>query len=46
MALPFLYELRQLLDWSCTPTTLQLMDWMKLEVGGGWVGGKIGRAHV
>jgi hypothetical protein len=22
MAVPFLYELRQLLDWSCTPTTL------------------------
>jgi piezo-type mechanosensitive ion channel component 1/2 len=21
-AVPFLYELRQLLDWSCTPTTL------------------------
>eukprot|EP00887_Chlorella_sp_A99_P004668 scaffold4.g4668.t1 len=31
MALPFLYELRQLLDWACTPTTLSLMDWMKLE---------------
>lgn len=22
VALPFVYELRQLLDWSCTPTTL------------------------
>ena len=22
MALPFIYELRQLLDWACTPTTL------------------------
>ena len=21
-AVPFLYELRELLDWSCTPTTL------------------------
>ena len=21
-AIPFLYELRQLLDWACTPTTL------------------------
>lgn len=27
MALPFVYELRQLLDWACTPTTLMLMDW-------------------
>ena len=29
---PFLYELRQILDWSCTPTTLNLFDWLKLEV--------------
>ena len=30
-ALPFIYELRQLLDWACTPTTLTLSDWFKLE---------------
>jgi hypothetical protein len=30
-AIPFLYELRELLDWSCTATTLQLFDWLKLE---------------
>lgn len=30
-AIPFVYELRQLLDWSCTPTTLTFMDWLKLE---------------
>lgn len=30
-AIPFLYELRQLLDWSCTPTTLSFQDWLKLE---------------
>ena len=28
---PFLYELRALLDWSCTATTLTLFDWLKLE---------------
>ena len=27
-----MYELRQILDWSCTPTTLKLFDWLKLEV--------------
>ena len=31
-AVPFIYELRALLDWSCTPTTLTLFDWLKLEV--------------
>lgn len=31
-SVPFLYELRQILDWSCTPTTLKLFDWLKLEV--------------
>lgn len=31
-SVPFLYELRQILDWSCTPTTLNLFDWLKLEV--------------
>lgn len=30
-AVPFLYELRALLDWSCTATTLTLFDWLKLE---------------
>lgn len=30
-AVPFIYELRALLDWSCTPTTLTLFDWLKLE---------------
>lgn len=30
-AVPFLYEMRQLLDWSCTATTLTLYDWLKLE---------------
>ena len=30
-ALPFLYELRMLLDWTCTPTTLYLGEWIKLE---------------
>lgn len=28
---PFLYELKALLDWSVTPTTLTLVDWLKLE---------------
>jgi len=30
-AIPFLYELRTMLDWTCTRTTLGLFDWMKLE---------------
>ena len=30
-AIPFLYELRALLDWACTATSLQLYDWLKLE---------------
>lgn len=30
-AIPFLDELRQLLDWTCTTTTLELFDWFKLE---------------
>jgi piezo-type mechanosensitive ion channel component 1/2 len=29
-AVPFLYELRALLDWSCTATTLTLFDWLKV----------------
>jgi hypothetical protein len=28
---PFLYELKALLDWSVTRTTLTLVDWLKLE---------------
>lgn len=31
VAVPFLYELRALLDWTCTPTTLSLYDYFKLE---------------
>jgi len=31
LAIPFVFELRQLLDFACTPTTLQLWDWFKLE---------------
>ena len=30
-AIPFLYELRMLLDWSCTATTLQLGEWYRME---------------
>ncbi|TQD86497.1 hypothetical protein C1H46_027986 [Malus baccata] len=30
-ALPFLYELRCALDWSCTTTSLTMYDWLKLE---------------
>ncbi|EDQ91516.1 uncharacterized protein MONBRDRAFT_2570, partial [Monosiga brevicollis MX1] len=30
-AIPFLYELRMLLDWSCIPTTLDLNHWHKME---------------
>ncbi|KAF8038804.1 hypothetical protein BT93_B1379 [Corymbia citriodora subsp. variegata] len=30
-ALPFLYELRCVLDWSCTSTSLTMYDWLKLE---------------
>ena len=36
-SVPFLYELRQILDWSCTPTTLNLFDWLKLEVRTGHI---------
>ncbi|PKI78240.1 hypothetical protein CRG98_001411, partial [Punica granatum] len=28
-ALPFLYELRCVLDWSCTTTSLTMYDWLK-----------------
>ncbi|XP_057423805.1 piezo-type mechanosensitive ion channel homolog isoform X2 [Lotus japonicus] len=30
-AVPFLYELRCVLDWSCTTTSLTMYDWLKLE---------------
>ncbi|KAL5566153.1 hypothetical protein UlMin_029317 [Ulmus minor] len=30
-ALPFLYELRCVLDWSCTTTSLTMYDWLKSE---------------
>ncbi|CAN1234123.1 Piezo-type mechanosensitive ion channel homolog [Linum perenne] len=30
-SLPFLYELRCVLDWSCTTTSLTMYDWLKLE---------------
>lgn len=31
-ALPFLYELRSVLDWSCTTTSLTMYDWLKVSV--------------
>jgi hypothetical protein len=31
MAVPFLHELRQVLDWVCTPTSLDLGQWTKLD---------------
>eukprot|EP00002_Diphylleia_rotans_P027716 TRINITY_DN5567_c0_g1_i2.p1 TRINITY_DN5567_c0_g1~~TRINITY_DN5567_c0_g1_i2.p1 ORF type:complete len:2292 (-),score=444.02 TRINITY_DN5567_c0_g1_i2:1261-8136(-) len=30
-AIPFVYELRALLDWICTDTPLPFYDWLKLE---------------
>lgn len=30
-ALPFLYELRCVLDWSCTSTSLTMYDWLKVS---------------
>ncbi|XP_024535480.1 piezo-type mechanosensitive ion channel homolog isoform X3 [Selaginella moellendorffii] len=30
-SLPFLFELRCVLDWSCTTTSLSMYDWLKLE---------------
>jgi hypothetical protein len=30
-ALPFLYELRCVLDWSCTATSLTMYDWLKVS---------------
>lgn len=31
-ALPFLYELRCVLDWSCTSTSLTMYDWLKVSM--------------
>lgn len=31
MVVPFLYELRTILDWLCTDTTMTLFDWLKME---------------
>lgn len=31
-ALPFLYELRCVLDWSCTTTSLTMYDWLKVSL--------------
>lgn len=30
-SVPFVHELRSILDWTCTETSLKLIDWMKLE---------------
>ncbi|KAI5060462.1 hypothetical protein GOP47_0024882 [Adiantum capillus-veneris] len=30
-SLPFLFELRCILDWSCSTTSLTMYDWLKLE---------------
>ena len=31
MAIPFVYEMRTILEWVCVPTTLQLIELMKVE---------------
>eukprot|EP00300_Choanocystis_sp_HF-7_P008995 c16210_g1_i1.p1 GENE.c16210_g1_i1~~c16210_g1_i1.p1 ORF type:complete len:679 (+),score=113.08 c16210_g1_i1:27-2039(+) len=30
-AIPFMYELKSILDWACTDTTLILYEWLKFE---------------
>ena len=30
-SIPFVFELRHLLDWACTQTTLRLVDWLVIE---------------
>ena len=36
-AIPFIYEMRAILDWACTPTTLRLIEWLKLEDIRAWL---------
>ena len=36
-ALPFLYELRCVLDWSCTTTSLTMYDWLKVCPQHSWL---------
>lgn len=31
MAVPFVFELRTLMDWMWTDTSMTLMDWLKME---------------
>lgn len=31
MAVPFVFELRTLMDWIWTDTSMTLMDWLKME---------------
>ena len=30
-AIPFLYEIRTIIDWTCTKTSIDLFQWFKLE---------------
>lgn len=30
-AIPFVYEMKSLLDWTCAATTLKMNEWLKLE---------------